>query len=306
MDRAAHAAATRQETRLEYEIFHPILDRYGVPFLLALSLFLLFAQFRWPLRPWRQEKRSRLITNAAVGIPAMLAFRLALIPAVLAAAYWAQSNGFGLLRLFGLPVWLQALLAFVLIDYSLYVWHVLNHKVRFLWRFHNVHHTDLDLGLSTAIRFHFGEMLLSALFRAAAVLLIGAGPVVVLVYEIAFQTSVAFHHSNWRLPFGVERALNHVLVTPRMHGIHHSIVHRETDSNYSNLFVLWDRLHGTIRLDIPQDEVTIGVPAYRQRSELGAGALLLLPFRRQRDDWTLPDGTHPDRPPRGDREALSP
>src|SRR5690242_4770719 len=120
--------------------------------------------------------------------------------------------------------WVHGVLTFLLMDYLLYVWHVLSHKVPLLWRFHNVHHTDLDLGVSTAIRFHFGEMFLTGIFRTAGVILFGAGPVAVLVYEIVFEAAVAFQHSNWKLPYPLERALTWLVITPRMHGIHHSIV----------------------------------------------------------------------------------
>jgi sterol desaturase/sphingolipid hydroxylase (fatty acid hydroxylase superfamily) len=291
---------------MQYRIFQPILDLYGGPVLLALFVFLLLAEYRWSLRRWVQHILRRLLTNVGVAVPTFLLMRLALIPALVAAGYFGRQHHIGLLYLLPSPNWLHAVLAFLLLDYSLYVWHVLTHKVPLLWRFHNVHHTDLDLGVSTAIRFHFVEMFLSGIFRAAAVLLIGAGPVVVLVYEVVFEASVAFQHSNWRLPFWLERRLVWVLVTPRMHGIHHSIVHRETDSNWSNLFTLWDRLHRTIRLDIPQDQITIGVPGYRDAHDLSVGALLTMPFRRQREYWRLADGTAPDRAVEAITDVLKP
>jgi sterol desaturase/sphingolipid hydroxylase (fatty acid hydroxylase superfamily) len=291
---------------VNYPIEQPILDRAGAPILFGLFALLLWLESGWPLRRWVRGFLGRLLTNAAVAAPTFLVMRLALIPAVVAAGAWSQRHHVGLLHLFpSLPRWVHALVAFLLLDYSLYLWHVLSHTVPLLWRFHNVHHTDVDLGVSTAIRFHFGEMLLSALFRAGAVLLIGAAPVTVLVYEVFFEASVAFHHSNWRLPYPLERALSWVIVTPRMHGIHHSVLRRETNSNYSNLLNLWDRLHRTIRLNVRQDEITIGVPGYRDGYDLTVLGLLTLPFRRQRDYWTFPDGSHPDRPERGGRHELT-
>jgi sterol desaturase/sphingolipid hydroxylase (fatty acid hydroxylase superfamily) len=247
------------------------------------------------------------MTNAGVAVPTFAVLRLVLIPAEVAVAYWAAQHEAGLLYLFSLSSWLHGALAFLFLDYLLYLWHRLNHQIPFLWRFHNVHHTDLDLGVTTAFRFHFGEMLLSAFFRAAGVLLVGAGPVAVLVHEVAFQASVAFHHSNWRLPFWLERPLSWIIVTPRMHGIHHSIVQRETNSNYANLLTLWDRLHRTIRLNVRQNDVVVGVPGYQEdgydHTLLG---LLTLPFRRQKVYWRLPDGTQPDRPDEGNRGRLAP
>lgn len=290
---------------MEYRVFYPVLDLYGGPVLVLLFLMLGYSQFRRPLRRWAQGIRRRLLRNAGVALPTFAALRLILIPAEVAVAYWATQNEFGLLHLVALPGWVDAVVAFLLLDYLLYVWHWLNHKIPLLWRFHNVHHTDLDLGVSTAIRFHFGEMLLSAFFRVGGVLLIGAGPVTVLVYEVVFEASVAFHHSNWRLPFPLERALSWVIVTPRMHGIHHSVVQRETNSNYSNLLNIWDRLHRTIRLNVRQKDVVIGVPAYQPDDhDQSLAGLLTLPFRRQRDYWSLPDGTHPVREDDGERHRL--
>lgn len=290
---------------MEYRLFHPILDLYGGPILVVLFVLLVYLQFRRPLRRWVGRLGRRLVTNAGVALPTFAALRLVLIPLEVAVAYWAAQNQFGLLYLVTLPGWLHGLLAFLLLDYLLYVWHWLNHQIPLLWRFHNVHHTDLDLGVTTAIRFHFGEMLLSAFFRAGGILLIGAGPIAVLVYEVAFEASVAFHHSNWRLPLKLERAMSWLIVTPRMHGIHHSIVQRETNSNYSNLLNVWDRMHRTIRLNVRQNDLVIGVPAYQPDDhDQSLVGLLTLPFRRQKDYWSLPDGTHPDREDEGNRDRL--
>jgi sterol desaturase/sphingolipid hydroxylase (fatty acid hydroxylase superfamily) len=154
--------------------------------------------------------------------------------------------------------------------------------VPFLWRFHHVHHTDLDLDVSTAFRFHFGEMLLSVAARTLQVVIVGASPVAALVYEIVLEASTEFHHSNSRLPLRLERVLGWFIMTPRAHGIHHSIVAQETNSNYSNFLILWDRLHRTLRLNVRQAEIVVGVPDYRDPSELGLVSLLLMPFRRQR------------------------
>lgn len=281
---------------MDYQIIYPILDKFGAPILVFLFILLLFLQYKWSLRRWVQQLSRRFLTNAGVAVPTFGVLRLVLIPAEIAVAYWALQHEFGLLHFFSLSPWLNGFLAFLLLDYLLYIWHWLNHKIPFLWRFHNVHHTDLDLGVTTAFRFHFGEMLLSAFFRAAGILLIGAGPIAVLIYEVAFEASVAFHHSNWRLPYRLERFLSWIVVTPRMHGIHHSIVQCETNSNYSNLLTIWDRIHRTIRLNVHQDDIVIGVPGYQEDGhDQTLRGLLTLPFRRQKEYWKLPDGTKPDR-----------
>ena len=270
---------------MDWVILHPILDWYAGPVLVVWFFVLLVLEHRRPLRRWVQGIGKRLWPNFGVGFGAMLALRLVLVPAVVAAAHVASREGIGLLHLVELPAWLHGVLAFLMLDYVLYAWHVLTHRVPWLWRFHVVHHNDLDLGLTTALRFHAGEMLASAVFRAAGVLAIGATPVAVLVYEAVFQASVAFHHSNLRVPKRVDDVLSRFVVTPRMHGIHHSDVQDETDSNFSNFLTIWDRLHRTFRLDVPQHAITIGVPGYRAPSDLTLRGLLTLPFRHPKPSW---------------------
>jgi sterol desaturase/sphingolipid hydroxylase (fatty acid hydroxylase superfamily) len=193
-----------------------------------------------------------------------------------------------LLKQLSLPIWLEVPLAVALMDYTLYVWHVLVHKVPFLWRFHQPHHVDLDMDASTALRFHFGEMVLSVPWRAAQVLVIGASPLALSVWQTATLVEILFHHSNVELPVSLERWLCRLIVTPRMHGIHHSIVPEETGSNWSSGLTVWDWLHGTLQLDVAEDEIVIGVPAYRQPNEVTLPNVLTMPFEEQRDPWRLP------------------
>jgi sterol desaturase/sphingolipid hydroxylase (fatty acid hydroxylase superfamily) len=189
-----------------------------------------------------------------------------------------------------MPVAVQFIIAFLLMDLAFYYWHVANHRVPFLWRFHNVHHIDPDLDVLTAFRFHFGEIALSALFSIAQVSLIGISSWAFAAYQLAFQAEVIFHHSNVRLPVRLERLLSAVIVTPRMHGIHHSQVERENKSNFGTVFTWWDRLHQTLGLNIPQDAVQIGVPAYTLPEDNHVANALLMPFQKQRDYWRRPDG----------------
>ena len=165
----------------------------------------------------------------------------------------------------GFPQWLEVTAALVLMDYAFYVWHVLMHRVPFLWRMHLVHHVDLDLDASTALRFHFTEMLASIPWRAGQVVLIGLTPFSFSVWQCLFVLCILFHYSNIELPIRLERWLNKIIVTPRMHGIHHSIVERETNANWSSGLTVWDWLHETLRLNVPQVQITIGVPAFRSR-----------------------------------------
>jgi sterol desaturase/sphingolipid hydroxylase (fatty acid hydroxylase superfamily) len=273
----------------------PALDFVGSPLLLGLFGVWFGLETARPLRVRIQRRSDRIRTNLALMALAGLVIRGLVVPATVALAGSLSALGWGLVPRLGLPTVLAGALAFVLMDYTTWVWHRLNHQVPLLWRFHGVHHTDLDLDVMTSFRFHVGELTLSLGFRALQIAVIGVGPAVLIGYEIVMEAATEFHHSNIKLPFGLERRLNLFVVTPRMHGIHHSIVERETNANWSVVFSCWDRLHRTLRLDVPQDAIVIGVPAYRSPGELTFGKLLALPFRRQRAWWRLPDGRFPER-----------
>jgi sterol desaturase/sphingolipid hydroxylase (fatty acid hydroxylase superfamily) len=273
---------------------NPLIDYIGQLLLASAFLVLLLLQWRFPLRRQHFSMLHRLVRNFVLSIPGFAIVRLAMLPIPMAAAIWAQDRHIGLLNWLALPAWARVIATFLLLDYAYWWWHWANHMVPFFWRFHNVHHTDLDLDVSTAARFHFGEMFFSTGFLVLTVTLFGISAVMLLVFFITFEIATLFHHSNWRLPIGLERVLNAVIVTPRMHGIHHSIVQRETNSNWGTIFCWWDKLHRTLRRDLPQDAITIGVAAYREEHELTVGKLLALPFRAQRE-WRLPTGQVPER-----------
>jgi sterol desaturase/sphingolipid hydroxylase (fatty acid hydroxylase superfamily) len=212
-------------------------------------------------------------------------------PASQNAISWSSENSFGILNLIKLPAIIEGIIAFLLMDLAFYYWHLANHKVPVLWRFHNVHHIDPDLDVSTSFRFHYGEIALSAIFRIIQISIIGITPAAFLIYEVCFTANTIFQHSNVKLPIRIERILNKIMVTPRMHAIHHSQFRNETDSNYSTVFSWWDRLHKSIRLNVPHKDIVIGVPAYSKYGDNNFGNLLILPFKKQRDYWKKPDGS---------------
>jgi sterol desaturase/sphingolipid hydroxylase (fatty acid hydroxylase superfamily) len=155
----------------------------------------------------------------------------------------------------------------------------LNHRVPFLWKYHAVHHLDLDLDSTTGLRFHFGELTLAAWFRAAQILLIGVNRATLRAWQQMLVASVVFHHSNLELPIALERRLVRLLVTPRMHGIHHSTRGDELNANYSSLLSWWDRVHRSLRLDVRQASITIGVEGFLQPDDVTLVESLSLPFR---------------------------
>jgi sterol desaturase/sphingolipid hydroxylase (fatty acid hydroxylase superfamily) len=253
-----------------------------------------------PLRKARQHKAMRDLRNLSISIMTAATIRATEKPLVEYLLRLAQTHNLGLLRVVRLPSWLEVPLAVLLLDYTLFRWHILTHRVRTLWRLHQAHHVDLDLSASTALRFHPGEMLLSSPWRGAQVVLLGVSPLSLSVWQTLTFIAILFHHSNIRLPYALERRLCRVVVTPRMHAIHHSIVHQETDSNWTVIFSWWDYLHGTVRLNVPQEEITIGVPAYQKPEELTLIGILRLPWTADRPSWRIPgDGT-----PRRDLEKL--
>lgn len=248
---------------------------------------ILWLERRRPLRRAREDKLRRDARNLAMGAMTAVTVRLAEKPFTAPLAKRVHERSWGLVPSLDLPPLAEVGLAVVLLDYTLYIWHVLTHHVPFLWRFHRAHHADLDLSTTTALRFHFGEMLLSVPFRVAQVAAIGATPRALSAWQTLTLLAILFHHSNVRLPLAIERRLCRILVTPRMHGIHHSIVDDETNSNWGTIFSVPDYLHRTIRLDVPQREIDIGIPAFRDAEELCLGEVLQMPFQGQRPTWRL-------------------
>lgn len=250
----------------------------------------------------RRLGEGRLLTNLAMaGITTAVA-QATMAPIVGPLARRVQRDGLGLTQRLPLPAWAKDALAVLLLDYTLYWWHVLEHRLPGLYRFHQVHHADLELDASTAARFHFGEFLLSVPWRAAQILLLGASPRAFEAWQRLTMVSVLFHHSNIRMPLAIERALARVLVTPRLHGIHHSIVGDEQNSNWSSGLTLWDRLHATYRDDVPQQAIELGVPSRRTPAEVALRPSLTMPFEPL-PAWRLPDGTVPGRRPRVGRAS---
>lgn len=264
--------------RTANHIIRRAFDRNGTLILIPFFTVLFLIEQRRQLRKRVQPKVKRAIINSVVAIPAFTLLRFLFLPLMVKLAHKNQQLQLGLNYQYKAPRFVKTLACYLLLDYGNYLWHVLNHKLPLLWRFHVVHHSDPDLDVTTAIRFHFGELVGSVFFRGAFVFLSGASPLNVLTYEVAFEAATQFHHSNINIPSKLEKLLNKVIVTPGMHGIHHSVIRQETDSNYSVIFSFWDRLHDTICLNVPQKSIVTGVAAYDNHDELTIGYLLKMPF----------------------------
>lgn len=229
-----------------------------------------------PLRRQRRPRARRAAKNAALA--AITAAVLAAIqePILRPIAARVERERAGLLQQFDMPEIARTIAGVLLLDYTLWWWHWANHRIPFFWRFHLVHHTDRDMDATTALRFHFGEMALSVLLRAAQIRIFGTDRKTVAIWTAMLVPAVVFQHSNTRLPRRLDRALTAVIVTPRMHGIHHSEREEERNTNWSSLFPWWDWLHGTMRLDVGQPG--IGVCGYGDGS---LQTMIALPFRRR-------------------------
>lgn len=206
----------------------------------------------------------------------LLLSRLLVIPVTLAAVNMAldwRPAGAG-----PLP-WILLAVDIVVLDAWIYWWHRYNHEIPFLWRFHQVHHLDQQLDSTTALRFHFGEVALSALVRAPVIILMGMPFSSVIVFETLVLMAAMFHHSNARLPSWVETSASRVLITPGIHWVHHHAVRADTDSNYGTLFSFWDRLFGSVGPGSRQPGMALGLAGV---AETRFGRLLLLPFQSDR------------------------
>lgn len=234
-------------------------------------------------RPYVEPRPRHQGRNLAIAGLAAATVHLIEAPLVLSVARAVERRRWGLTAAIPAPRWARRLAAILLLDYTLYVWHILVHRVPLLWRFHLVHHVDLDLDATTGLRFHAGELTLSIPWRVAQILVIGVTPGALTTWQALTLASVIFHHSNSDLPLPLERLLCRVLVTPRMHAIHHSIVEAQRHSNFSSGLVLWDHLHRTFRADAETSAVTIGAAGYLEPDAVRLRRVLILPFERHLD-----------------------
>jgi sterol desaturase/sphingolipid hydroxylase (fatty acid hydroxylase superfamily) len=234
-----------------------------------------------PLRRSKGSKTGETARNLAIGSLSGLVVYFLEKPVAEKLTGLVEKKNVGLLRIFRLPRILETAAAIVLLDYTLYLWHVLTHKVPALWNFHRIHHADPDLTSSTAVRFHFGEIGLSVAFRAGQILVIGVSPKALEIWQTLLFISIFFHHSNLRLPAEMEEKLGKFIMTPRLHGIHHSAEESEMNSNWSSGLSIWDLLHGTFRRDIRQADLRIGVKDFGDPPDLTLGKMLLGPFRKK-------------------------
>ena len=248
----------------------------------AAILGILVAERRWPLRRQKHDGALRTVRNVAMGAMCAAVIAVAETPATQAVARANQRRCRGIAGL--IPAPFGAIAAFATMDYGFFIWHVATHRSELLWRFHRVHHLDPDMDMTTAIRFHFIDMLVSLPWRLIQVRVSGITPAGLQMWQRFFTASILFHHSNLALPTGWDDRASWLLTTPGMHGIHHSVVRSERDSNWSSGLSIWDRLHGTFRRRPLLDAAMIGVGDRHSADDVAIGPALLAPFIRSAND----------------------
>lgn len=238
----------------------------------------------WPRRPRVTSQAYRWLGNWGLVLVDTALLRLVFPMAAVGMALMVEERGWGLLPWLGVPGWLAFVLAVVLLDFSIYVQHRLFHAVPWLWRFHMVHHADVDLDVSSGFRFHPGEALISMAIKGLVIAALGPPVAAVLVFEVILNALAMFNHSNVRIPLGIDRVLRWFVVTPDMHRVHHSVIFRESNTNFGFNLPIWDRLLGTYT-DQPRDGhdgMRIGLEEYYDQRRQSLWWLLALPFRRRR------------------------
>ncbi len=267
----------------------------------AFGVFTLMAGWELlaPRRSLTVSKVVRWTNNLGLVFLNTVILRLLFPAAAVGVAVFASANGWGVLHHFAVPLPVAVVLSLVALDFIIYLQHVLVHAVPVLWRLHRVHHADPDYDVTTGSRFHPIEIVLSMLIKSAAIVVLGAPPLAVVIFEIILNAMSLFNHGNVRLPLGIERALRLIVVTPDMHRVHHSVEGNEANSNFGFNLSLWDRMCGTY-IDQPRkghSAMTIGINDYREpRVVSWLPGILALPFLGEvngyainRRKWSTPD-----------------
>ncbi|MGF1909701.1 sterol desaturase family protein [Vibrio kasasachensis] len=250
-----------------------------------LSVLFLCGIWEWlaPRKPLTQNKWQRWLNN--LGLVGFNSLCLSLLMPLMAieTAIWANQQGYGLLNILALPSMLEIVIAVLLLDFAIYVQHVVFHRVPWLWRLHRMHHADQDIDVTTGARFHPIEIILSMWIKMAVVISLGISPFAVLIFEIILNASAMFNHSNAKLPLKLDAVLRRTIVTPDMHRVHHSVVTEETHSNFGFFLSIWDRGFGTYHAQpkLGHDKVQIGIAQFRTPREQWLDKMLSQPFRRK-------------------------
>lgn len=252
-------------------------------FFLGILVLMAFWERLAPRRPLNTSKSLRWYSNLGLVFIDTLALRLLLPVQAVGMALFVENHGWGILNNIALPFWMAVVIGVVGLDLVIYLQHAMFHFIPSFWRLHRVHHTDLDFDVTTGIRFHPIEILLSMGIKMATVVVLGTSAIAVVLFEVLLNATSMFNHGNVRLPGPIDRVLRLVVVTPEMHRVHHSVLIRETNSNFGFNLPWWDRLLGTYRAqpEAGHEGMNIGLSQFRDPKSLTLPWLLILPFIRK-------------------------
>lgn len=258
--------------------------RLGV--FISVLLLMMTLEALHPKRERQQRRQQRWSTNLLLVVINAFALRLLGPISAIVVAEYALDQGWGLLAYspIPLPLYLEIIIGVILLDFAIYLQHVASHRIPILWRLHKVHHVDRDIDVTTGIRFHPLEAMISMIYKCIVIILLGPIALAVMVFEIILNASAMFNHANFRIPVQIDKILRHVIVTPDFHRVHHSTIMKETNSNYGFFLSIWDRLGRTY---IPQPKenhhnMTIGLSSYQSTEPASLSWCLTLPFKKPR------------------------
>jgi len=261
------------------------IDRYEdalrIAAFVGVLIVMIQLEYLIPRKARSLPRAERWVTNMLLVVINTATLKLVMPILAVAMATIANDKGWGLLTFIDLPLWVEIPLAIVILDMCVYLQHWASHKIPILWRFHQVHHADRDIDVTTGLRFHPIEILFSMTYKLLLVIALGPAVVAVLIFEVTLNASAMFNHSNVRLPIALDKILRKVIVTPDMHRVHHSVIRLETDSNYGFFLSVWDRLYRTY-IAQPRDghdDMKIGLLAYQTYEPASIAWSLLLPFK---------------------------
>ena len=267
------------------------MDANQIRFAIFIFIFLLMLVLESVIQrhPTVDSKKRRLTINLALTGIDILVVRFIFGAAALGAAQFSEEKGWGLFNYLELSDGIEILLCIIILDLMIYIQHVVFHTIPFFWRFHVVHHSDLDLDVSSGLRFHPLEIIASMLYKVGLVFALGPSPLAVLIFEAILNGMSQYTHSNITMPRSLDRLLRYLIVTPDMHRIHHSVETKETNANFGFNLSIWDRVFGTYIHDATkeQSKIIIGVNRFRTSGEVSLIKLLLMPFRRIPESYAL-------------------
>lgn len=246
----------------------------------GLLLGLIILESLFPRKTRTMGRARRWMTNLMIVVIDSVLLRILFPIIAVGVALWAQQKGWGLFNIWNGPLWAELIFAVILLDGLIYLQHVLSHRIPALWALHKVHHTDRDLDVTSALRFHPIEIIFSMLYKMFWVVILGPSAAAIIIFEVLLNGSAMFNHANLRLPLWLDKILRLIIVTPDMHRVHHSVLEKETNSNYGFFLSVWDRLGRTYcpQPDAGHDDMILGLSEHQDNSPASLSWSLTLPF----------------------------